>query len=236
MQFQTNLITHTGNLLGLLYTLNFSQPFNISQNLTQILQSRSKTPGAANNIVPQYYDGTMFANDGEFYTYGGLLSMTDQFTYVGSILKYEAYWYGALDKDFRAGFLQESLQTGITRYITGGAGVSIPSENLGFYFSGLKSASAGPIFYPSVNQQISAEYLSNTLISVDMTVQRGEIWKNTTLPSTVPGRSNAEIVWIPIGKRGVLVALGGVIDPAYAFFNNSDNASQKASSVGCYVP
>jgi hypothetical protein len=204
--------------------------------MSQIFSTISKAPngGAANNIGPQYYDGGMLANDAEYFTYGGQLTKTDAFAAQDgqAVKKYEAYWYGAAGKQFASGFLDISLPAGMTRYVTAGAAVSVPSENKGFYFSGLRSPSKGPFFYPPTsNTSINAQVVSNTLISVDMTTQRSEVWANQTLPTTVPGRANSEIVWVPVSKQGVLIAIGGSIDPEYAYPIQALNATQMAQDV-----
>lgn len=203
-------------------------------NMSQIFTTISKAPGSgpANNFAPNYYDGAMFANDDEFYTYGGLVVASASFTPPDSqsILGYEAFWYGPPGKSFQPGFVSGSLPQGITRYVTAGGGVSVPSENKGFYFSGLRSASSGEIFFTG-NNITTADVVSNTLISVDMTTQRNETWSNQTLPASVPGRANPEIVWIPVSKQGVLIAIGGSVDPAFAYPSQSLNDSQMAHDV-----
>jgi hypothetical protein len=203
--------------------------------MSQIFKTISKAPngGAANNFGPQYYDGAMFANDDEYYTYGGLVSLTDAFPPPDSqsVEGYEAYWYGAPGKQFTPGFIAGTLPSGVTRYVTAGGAVSVPSENKGFYFSGLRSASSGAIFYTSSNESLNADVVSNTLISVNMTTQRSEKWANQTLPTNVPGRANPEIVWVPVSKQGVLIAMGGSVDPEFAYASQSLNDSQAADDV-----
>lgn len=229
-----SLIISQGNPLGLVYLLNFSIPFNITSNMSQIFTTISKSSGGAvNNLGPQYYDGAMFANDGEFYTYGGLVSQTDSFQAPDSqaVEGYEAYWYGAADKKFTPGFINGVLPQNVTRYVTAGGAVSVPSENKGFYFSGLRSASSGAIFYTSGNKSLNADVVSDTLISVDLSTQRSEKWANQTLPSSVPGRANPEIVWIPVSQQGVLIAIGGSVDPEFAYTTQSLNATQMAHDV-----
>jgi hypothetical protein len=39
-----------------------------------VLSNTSIAGGAANNIAPNYVEGTMFANDDEFYLYGSVPS------------------------------------------------------------------------------------------------------------------------------------------------------------------
>jgi hypothetical protein len=58
---------------GRMFSLNLSYAFNIAtfNETTSLLRPLSKTGGtASNNIAPNYVDGALFANDGEFYLYG----------------------------------------------------------------------------------------------------------------------------------------------------------------------
>ena len=67
--------TSDGNVQGDMYLLNFSQPFNIgTTNLSSLFTPKQKAGGAANNIAPNFIDGTMFANDDELYLYGYLIA------------------------------------------------------------------------------------------------------------------------------------------------------------------
>lgn len=206
-------------------------------NASQLFGSISKAPngGSANNLAPNYYDGVMFTNDEEWYTYGGVLSESENLSSpdADATLGYEAYWYGAADKKFSPGFVSGKLSDNVTRYVTAGAGVSVPSENLAFYFSGLRAKSSGPIYGnpASANETHNADELSTAFITLDMGTQEQEAWTNETLPTSVPGRANAELVWVPIGKRGILVAVGGVVDPVFATANLSLSTAQAATNV-----
>lgn len=58
---------------GRMFSLNLSYSFDTStfNETTSLLQPLSKTGGTAgNNIAPDYTDGALFANEGEFYLYG----------------------------------------------------------------------------------------------------------------------------------------------------------------------
>jgi hypothetical protein len=208
--------------------------------MSKVFTTMSAAPGGgpANNLHPLYYDGAMFANDGDFVTYGGLLSKTDAYTLPAAddVEVYQAYWYGASRSTFSPGFVNGRLPDGVTRYVTYGAAASVPSENKGFYFSGLRSPSSGPIFYTSSNRSFLANIPSNTLISVDLSNQISQTWSNKTLPSTAPGRANAELVWVPVGKNGVLIAIGGVVDPIYTYPSQHLNESQLANDVSQHEP
>lgn len=174
----------------------------------------------------------MIANDFEWFIYGGLITLTAEFTLPDSqaAAAYDVYASGP-PKSFHAGYTLETLPPSVNRYVTNGAGVSIPSENLGYYFGGLRSASFGPIYYLTGNETDNADVLSTTMIELDLAVQNSETWNNFTLPTTVPGRINAELVWVPVSKRGVLVAIGGVVDAEFAELDTSLNASQTAETV-----
>lgn len=125
------------------------------------------------------------------------------------VLGYEAFQYGPYRSSWKPGLYEGHLSTNVTRHITNGAGVSAPSENLGFYFSGMRDPDWGYFSYGTRGPNTTAD----TLITVDMSVMRDEKWYNHTLPSYIPGRANAELVWVPMSDSGVLVAIGGVINP-----------------------
>jgi hypothetical protein len=143
------------------------------------------------------------------------------------ILAYQQYKWGSPPASWQHGFVQKSLPSNVTRYITNGAGVSAPSENLGFYFSGIRGANWGSI----EEGDQSANMIADTLITVNMTTMQKESWKNTTLPANVPGRANAELVWIPVSESGVLVAIGGVINPEVLTASRNLTAAEAQESV-----
>ncbi|PTU23593.1 hypothetical protein P175DRAFT_0476114 [Aspergillus ochraceoroseus IBT 24754] len=216
------------NYGGLLYYLNLSASFDTATtNLTALFGSIPKSGGIANNLAPTYHDGVMFANDDKFYLYGGLLLPTaSQSPPDGNaILAYERYQYGPFLNLWQPGFINTDLDNDVTRYITSGAGVSSPSENLGFYVSGMRAPNWGPIYD---NQ--SATTLSSQMIKVDMSQMRDSRWYNVSLPQFVPPRANAEAVWIPVSEQGILVLIGGVIYPEFIFTSSGlDSGQQNAS-------
>ena len=96
----------------------------------------------------------------------------------------------------------------ISNYISNGAGVNVPSESLGFYFSGATAPNRSQI--DAINSAHTAMYLTNSMIQINMSTPGQPIALNLTLPNYVPPRANAEIVWIPISSQGILIAIGGV--------------------------
>lgn len=145
---------------------------------------------------------------------------------ANQVLGYEGYQYGAYRNNWGPGWHTESLPANVTQYITNGAGVSAPSEDLGFYFSGMRAADWGPFTVNQLNSNVTA----NTLITVDMSTMGDASWTNVTLPAEVPGRANAELVWVPVSDSGVLVAIGGVVDPTQFWQNTGLNTSQTAET------
>ena len=208
----TPVVASDGNVAGDMWRLNLSTPFDTTKtNLSALLDTMPKAGGAGNNIAPNYIDGAMFTNHQELYLYGGLPRLTDSASpqSENTVLGYEAYQYGAHRESWAPGFYQGGLTEGVTRYVTNGAGTSAPSENLGFYFSGMRAPDWGPIYYDDASASVTA----NTLIEVDLSTMRDEQWSNTTLPDDIEPRANAELVWLPVSERGVLIAIGGVTSP-----------------------
>ncbi|KAI3207680.1 hypothetical protein CBS147311_2781 [Penicillium roqueforti] len=215
------------NLEATIYYLNLTTSFNTTSDFMKLLSNMS-VAGGASSIAPNYVDGTMFANDNEFYLYGGMLPNTDSSAPPPSnqVLSYAAHQYGAYRSSWAPNWQQEYLSTNVTRYITNGAAASAPSENLGFYFSGMRAADWGDF---TLNQ-LQSNQTANTLITLDMSTMSDGKWTNNTLPSYIPARSRAELVWVPISESGVLVAIGGVIEPIEFFRNEKANSTRTAES------
>jgi Kelch motif len=93
----------------------------------------------------------------------------------------------------------------------------------------MRAADWGPIYY---NTDF-ADTPANTLIEINMSTMQNEQWSNTTLPSEIIPRANAELVWLPVSDQGVLVAIGGVTNPEEIWpygLNSSQEADSKAAS------
>jgi hypothetical protein len=143
------------------------------------------------------------------------------------ILGYEAYADSTSIEGWKPGFEQKSTSNSVTRYVTNGAGVSAPSENLGFYFSGMRGPTGGMI-----DEGDGSTYATATsLITVNMTTMRNESWQNSSLPANVPGRANAEIVWLPISESGILIVIGGIINHEILSSNRNLTYEDMTASV-----
>lgn len=95
----------------------------------------------------------------------------------------------------------------------------------------MRSPDWGPIYY----EDSSANQTANTLIEINMSEMRNEKWTNTTLPDNIQPRANAELVWIPVSDKGLLVAIGGVTAPEEIWpvgLNSSQTSDSEAQSPG----
>lgn len=192
--------------------------------------------GNSNGAAPNYHDGAMLANDAQFFLYGGAVLRNDDLydqPDEDEVLSYQAYQYGPDKPTWQAGFADRTLPKNVTRYVAYGGAASAPSENLAWYFSGLRSPTHGQILTNSMTAK--ATNVSNTLITLDMEDQLRETWTNTTLPSSVEGRANPEVVWVPVGKQGILVVLGGVTYPEWAGNRKSPDEAASVSDGNAYL-
>ncbi|KAN0087300.1 hypothetical protein V8E54_000988 [Elaphomyces granulatus] len=194
--------------VAVVYNLSLTMPFDQTTNLTSLFKPMLK-PTTSNFI-----DGAMFVSDEKLILYGGLDRLADNGQgppAANLILEYEQHH--GLKNNINGlpwpSFIQTSLPDGLTRYVTSGGAVSIPSENFRFYFSGVRGQNWGVI----TDDGQSANVTANTLITVGVNVPTvsHETWSNETLSESVPGRINAELVWIPVSQLGVLIAIGGVL-------------------------
>ncbi|KAK2793410.1 hypothetical protein FQN52_001547 [Onygenales sp. PD_12] len=200
---------------GYTFMINLTVPFDTTKtNLTGLLTRLPITEGAVNNVAPQIVYGAMFANDYKFYLYGGLIPASDAPTSFDAdkVISYERYQYGPAKSAFEPGYRFEDLNNDVTRYITSGASVSVPSENKGFYFSGNHGQNWGEIRHRGPGQW--PNITSDKLISVDMADMLFPKWSNDSIPDYIPGRAAGELVWIPVSPSGVLIAIGGVPHPS----------------------
>jgi hypothetical protein len=116
----------------------------------------------------------------------------------------------------------------MTRYITHGGQVSVPSENLAFYFGGMR----GPDWGPITSDDASSNTNADTLIMVNLTATGDEkLWRNSTLPSYVASRANPQLVWIPVSQQGILAVIGGVKNPE-DIYPAGLSTSQQEQDVG----
>ncbi|KAI8313287.1 hypothetical protein K4K61_008349 [Colletotrichum sp. SAR11_59] len=214
-----NELSTKNNPLGLMYSFNFSKPFDTKTNFTTLIGTTSKAPGGAGFVgsySPNMIDGGLLYNDAEFYLYGGtLLARTDTIEPpdADKVVFHRSFPYGIGKEEFRNGTDRQTLDSGITQFVAHGAAVSAPSENMAWYIGGMRSAVWGEIYKSDANETLTANTTSNTLITLDMTTQLREKFSNKTLQVTP--RANPSAVWVPVGEKGILVMVGGVKFPEF---------------------
>ncbi|KAL7924235.1 hypothetical protein ACQKWADRAFT_24137 [Trichoderma austrokoningii] len=213
----------------------FSSTTNVTGLLLQDLLSKAVGGTGQSDIgAPNYVDGALLANDDEFWFYGGQPELQLQpFPTKDNVVGYEAFQYGHVSSDFHSGFVpNRQLPSHVSQFVTFGGAAGAPSENLAWYFSGATSESGGLIPKDS-NATNQPTRVSNYLITLNMTEQLSETWSNKSLSPSVKGRASAEVVWVPVGVQGILVALGGVVFPEYA---NTNRVSQNPSASESQSP
>ncbi|KAI8255184.1 hypothetical protein K4K58_005835 [Colletotrichum sp. SAR11_239] len=214
-----NELSSRNNPLGLMYSFNFSKPFDTKTNLTTLIGTTSKAPGGAGPVgsySPNMIDGALLYNDAEFYLYGGTLLAEIKGTEApdaDKVVFHREYQYGVEKPGFQKGTDRQSFPGGITQFVAHGAAVSAPSENKAWYIGGMRSPIWGEIYKIYQNDTHIANSTSSTLITLDMTKQLSETFSNETLQVTP--RANPSAVWVPVGEKGILVMVGGVTFPEF---------------------
>lgn len=213
------------------WSFNLTNPIDSDTNVTSLL-SKNTLEKYNNGLGANYHDGAMLANDDQFLLYGGNFEPTiydppDS----DEVLGYEIY-RSEVDKLWRQDFIEGTLTDKTNRWVAYGGAASAPSENRAWYFSGMTSATHGPIdlLWREPDSYTTAQDISNFLIEVDMSEQGSGVWTNSSLPRNVTGRANPELVWVPIGEQGILVVLGGVVYPYWT--EESRQSEDPEASVG----
>ncbi|KAK4683263.1 hypothetical protein QC764_123530 [Podospora pseudoanserina] len=224
------------NPLGITYTLNFSKPFDTKDNITALFVPIYALGGAAvNNIAPNFASGGLLYNDYQYFGYGGMTFRSAAYPEpLGTAVRgYRAFTSQV--PDFIPGPVEDNLDGNVTRFVAYGGAASAPSENRAWYFSGLRSPTGGLIYdveRGGTNETTLPSQVSDTLITLSLEKEQRPDWTNKTLPKDVPGRAGAELVWVPVGTKGILVALGGVVDPSFIKINgrssDPDNNREKS--------
>ncbi|KAJ5335658.1 uncharacterized protein N7506_005594 [Penicillium brevicompactum] len=139
MVFQQVMARNPG---GTFYNLSLANGFNVGTSNLSGLFTKVPDPTAG---YANFEGGAMFGNDREIILYGGLTRPTDSegVPRASEALGYR-YWHTSLDRDEES-FFNSTLPSTITRHVTDGGKTSAPSEDLAFYFGGMRGRDWGPI-------------------------------------------------------------------------------------------
>ncbi|KAF9873213.1 kelch repeat protein [Colletotrichum karsti] len=207
-------LSSLNNPKGLMYSFSFNKSFEATTNITTLINTTSK----GNSISANMIDGALLYNDEELFMYGGVLRIRTDAAAPPDGDKAPVWRYYNENNAplFEAGGSEIPFGNGITRYVAYGGAASAPSENKAWYVGGLRSSAWGEIYRQSTSSNLTASNTSNTLITLDMTNQNFEKFSNDSLPPEIKPRANPSVVWVPVGKEGILVVVGGVTNPEVA--------------------
>ncbi|KAJ5882785.1 uncharacterized protein N7473_011047 [Penicillium subrubescens] len=213
-----------GNAEGTFFSLPLADLFDVKTTNLSGLFSRGPNP-----VTKQanFEGGAMFGNNQEIILYGGLTRPTDSQATPGPRELLGLRYSKGVSTGNEVYFFNSSLPTDLTRYVTSGGQVSVPSENLAFYFGGMRGQGWGPI----TSDDASANTTADTLIMLNLTaVGDQKVWRNSTLPKSIMSRADAQLIWVPVSEQGVLVAIGGVKTPEYLFPSGLSSSQQEQDS------
>lgn len=113
-----------------------------------------------------------------------------------------------------------ALPPGISDYITNGAYTSIPSEKLAFVFSGMVSANNSVINYGYGTLDSASDHVNKSapvFLKADLSTLANITFEKLDWPSWITPRSEASMVWLPYGSKGILLVVGGAEIPQDLF-------------------
>lgn len=138
---------------------------------------------------------------------------------------------------FSAGYVSnyQSSTIGLVKdNVCCGADVSVPDMSIAYYVGGLVSATIQPLTYP---------YPTRNYTSSLHTVVEASFWKcqlsgvsgmtctYLSVPEGFPPRAEAGLIWIPYGKQGSLVLIGGTTRPADLQLNTTNTTNPATSNL-----
>jgi len=71
----------------------------------------------------------------------------------------------------------------------------------------------------------------DNMLKVDMTSIHNAIWENMTLPDHVRGRGSASLAWVPVSDQGLLLAIGGVMNPVDIRYTTNASLDNESNAV-----
>lgn len=124
--------------------------------------------------------------------------------------------------------VNQNLNNAVSAYISNGAYASSPVQGKAWWFGGLTSANTSqPIEYspPSDSRKVSVTNRIFIEASLALDGSGGISFAYRDVPGWVPARAESSLTWLPYGKSGMLVLMGGVVRPADVFTENTGDAA-----------
>ncbi|KAK5953338.1 hypothetical protein OHC33_005906 [Knufia fluminis] len=200
---------------GIYYQIDLTKSFDASIDSTDAYMIPG-LPETSNTDAPNYLGGGMFHNDYQFYTFGGLADKPP--IDASTVLRGDVFASNPSVSRFDQGVAPNQQTDGVSDNITSGAYASSPDQGLGFYFSGMVSATRAQLEYNSGDTEDNHPTVtSDTFIKVDMTTANDANFQYMAWPAGLTPRAEGALVWLPYGNQGVLIAIGGVEVPGDLF-------------------
>lgn len=123
----------------------------------------------------------------------------------------------------------------VSSYVTNGAWTSAPSENRAWWLGGMEALNKGPIrSTPSTNKTDAANTTSRRFIQADLRNPGNAILTDLDLPDTVQTSAEGALIWLPYGRRGILLAFGGVSHPVDLDLTVSAESNDFMTNINVY--
>ncbi|KPI42067.1 uncharacterized protein AB675_5666 [Cyphellophora attinorum] len=197
---------------GSFFRLSLNDSFDVADNQAPPLFRALDDKRIEGSAIGQ--DGFMIADNDEIYVYGGAFSNP---ALVDNVVFSDVLFDPTIGRENTLRNANPAYRPNDGAFqvkLTAGAGANAPSESRGFYFGGLKRPDNQAI---GVDDGIDNLTLSDGLVIVDTTEQTVSHWTIPALGVGIQSRAEATLAWIPAGEQGMLVAVGGVLNPSDIF-------------------
>ncbi|KAK6496481.1 hypothetical protein TWF481_002498 [Arthrobotrys musiformis] len=178
------------------FSLFLNETFQATDNATDYL--RREPDPAAEKRIASMRDGGAFSYNGDIFFYGGQQLFNagdDDIIYKCTPTSQNIVWNSA------------AISGNVRRTITKGASVDASSENKGFYFGGQDIIAKGAD--DSQADRVLNGTSSNNLIVLSFSPGKQEFTNITAPVSRAKPLVESNLLFVPAGKEGILVNLGG---------------------------
>lgn len=114
-----------------------------------------------------------------------------------------------------------------------GADVSVPSQSTAYYFGGLMSENDTPLIYPYPTRNYTSSLptvVQRLFVECDQPMGSPTSCSYLSVPSRLAARAEAGLIWVPYGKRGLIILIGGTTQPADLQLNNANTSNSSPSN------